>query len=228
MKPLRVLVGCETSGVVRRAFSRHGHDVWSCDVLPAEDRSNRHIVCDIRDILNDGWDLLAVMHPPCTRLCRSGRRWLSGPGKWTPPKQLPAGRTWDSMKTEFEEGVALFVACWNAPIERVGIENPVMHDLAIDRMPSGLPKPQIVQPWWFGEPFFKATGFYTRGLPELVPTDKLTPPEKNHPAYRVWSKVHRAPRGPDRWKVRSRTFDGVGDALAAQWGGHAMVKELVG
>ena len=82
---MRVLIACETSGIARRAFAALGHDVWSCDLERAEDGSNRHIVCDVRDgILCEGWDL-AVMHPPCTRLCRSGRRWMSGPGKWTEP-----------------------------------------------------------------------------------------------------------------------------------------------
>ena len=83
MRSLRVLVGCEFSGVVRRAFASRGHDAWSCDLLPAEDGSNRHLQCDVRDILGEGWDLLAVMHPPCTRLCNSGVRWLFKP---------PAGR----------------------------------------------------------------------------------------------------------------------------------------
>ena len=84
MTSLRVLIACETSGIARRAFAALGHDVWSCDLEPAEDGSNRHIICDVRDgILLEGWDLLAVMHPPCTRLCRSGRRWMSGPGNWS-------------------------------------------------------------------------------------------------------------------------------------------------
>lgn len=152
-KPLRILIACETSGIGRRAFAALGHDVWSCDILPAEDGSNRHIVCDVRDgILNEGWDMLAVLHPPCTRLCRSGRRWMSGPGIWTPPKKLPAGRTWDDMKAEFEEGVSIFTACWKAPIERVAVENPEMNDLARARMPADLPAPQMVQPFWFGHP----------------------------------------------------------------------------
>lgn len=79
MQPMRVLIGCEFSGVVRRAFAARGHDAWSCDFLPAEDGSNKHIVGDVRAVLNDGWDLLAVMHPPCTRLCNSGVRWLTAP-----------------------------------------------------------------------------------------------------------------------------------------------------
>lgn len=218
---MRVLIGCETSGVVRRAFAARGHDAWSCDLLPAEDGSNKHIVCDIRDILNDGWDLLAVMHPPCTRLCRSGRRWMSGPGKWTPPKKLPKGRTWDDMRAEFEEGVALFIACWQAPIERVAVENPEMNDLARDRMPSDLPEPQMVQPFWFGDPAYKATGLYLRGLPPLVATNKLTEPARGSDEWKRWNAVHRASPGPERWKLRSRTFQGLADAMADQWGGYA-------
>jgi hypothetical protein len=179
MRPVpRVLVGCEYSGTVRNAFLELGFDAWSCDLLPADDGSNRHIRGDIRDVLDDGWDLLVVMHPPCTRLCRSGRRWLSGPGKMTPPKALPRGRTWADMQREFDEGVDLFLACWRAPIARVAVENPEMHDLARDRMPADLPAPQIVQPHWFGHPEYKATGCYLRGLKPLTPTDRLNEPEK--------------------------------------------------
>ncbi|WWT39634.1 hypothetical protein [Microcystis phage Mel-JY03] len=206
---MKILIGCETSGVMRRAFAARGHEVWSCDLLPAEDGSNRHIRCDIRDILHDGWDLMAVMHPPCTRLCNSGVRWLSQP---------PRGRTLADMWDELDEGAALFAACWNAPIERVAVENPVMHKHAKARMPANLPAPQIVQPWWFGEPFFKATGFYLRGLPHLRPTRQLTPPKAGTDAHKAWSAVHRASPGPDRWKVRSRTFQGVAEACAEQWG----------
>ncbi|KJZ31602.1 hypothetical protein TW83_08060 [Paracoccus sp. S4493] len=219
---MRILIACETSGVMRRAFAARGHDVWSCDLLAAEDGSNRHIRGDVRHILDDGWDLMAVMHPPCTRLCRSGRHWMSGPGKWTEPKKLPNGRTWESMREEFEEGVSLFTACWQAPIERVAIENPVMNDLARDRMPADLPAPQIVQPFWFGEPAYKATGFYLRGLPKLVATNVLLEPERGSDEWKAWSAIHRAPPGPDRWKIRSRTFEGVADASADQWGGYAV------
>jgi len=158
MSGLRILIGCETSGVMRRAFAARGHDAWSCDLLPAEDGSNRHIRGDVRDYLGDGWDLLMVCHPPCTRLCNSGVRWLHTP---------PPGRTREAMWAELEEGVALFAACWQAPVGRVAVENPIMHRHAREWMPSDLPRPQIVQPWWFGERAFKATGFYLRGLPPL-------------------------------------------------------------
>lgn len=218
MNPLRVLIGCEFSGIFRRAFVARGHDAWSCDLLPAEDGSNRHIRGDVRDHLADGWDLLIVAHPPCTRLCRSGRRWLSGPGNMTPPKQLPRGRTWASMIAEFEDGIDLFLACWRAPVPRVAIENPVMHDLAMKRMPADLPAPQMVQPFWFGHPEYKATGWYLRGLPQLAPTAMLQEPARDSDAWRQWNRVWRMPPGPDRGQERSRSFAGMANAAAAQWG----------
>lgn len=204
---LRILIGCETSGVVRRAFAARGHDVWSVDLLPAEDHSNRHIIGDVRDHLRDGWDLLAVMHPPCTRLCNSGVRWLSVP---------PPGRTREEMWAELDDGAALFSACWNAPIARVCVENPVMHKHARERI-EGWAKPQTVQPWWFGDAAFKATGLYLRGLPPLEPTDKLAPPRPGTDEHKAWSRVHRASPGPDRWRERSRTFEGIAAAMASQW-----------
>lgn len=225
-RALKILVGCETSGIGRRAFAALGHDVWSCDVLPAEDRSNRHIVCDIRGgILNEGWDLLMVAHPPCTRLCRSGRRWMSGPGKWTPPKQLPAGRSWQDMRDEFEEGVSIFTACWDAPIERVAIENPEMNDLARARMPADLPRPHMVQPHWFGHPEYKATGWYLRRLPPLVATEKLAEPPRGSDEWKAWNRVHRMTPGPERSRLRSRSFPKMMAAAAMQWAGPATETE---
>lgn len=205
---MRILIACETSGVGRRAFAAHGHDVWSCDLDAAEDGSNRHIRCDVRDVLADGWDLLMVAHPPCTRLCNSGVRWLHTP---------PPGRSKAEMWAELEDGVSLFSACWEAPIERVAIENPVMHRHARQRMPETLPRPQIVQPWWFGDPAFKATGFYLRGLPALVASNRLTPPLPGTEPHKAWSAVHRMPPGPNRARLRSRSFPGVMAACAAQW-----------
>lgn len=189
----------------------------------AEDGSNRHIVCDIRDgILQDGWDLLAVMHPPCTRLCRSGRRWMSGAGKWTQPKQLPKGRTLADMRAEFELGVDVFTSCWTAPIDLIAIENPAMNDLARDSMPADLPAPQIVQPFWFGETAYKATGWYLKGLSHFRPTDQLAEPARDTEEWKRWNRIHRMPPGPDRARMRSRSFPGMIAAAADQWGPHAM------
>ena len=196
---MRVLIACEFSGVVRRAFAARGHDAWSCDLLPAEDRSNRHIVGDAREILNDGWDLLAVFHPPCTRLCNSGVRWLSKP---------PPGKTLDQMQADLREGAALFSAFWNAPIERVAVENPIMHKHAKALIENYAEPAQTIQPWMFGHGETKGTCLWLRGLPKLTPTQIVEGRT---------ARVHRMPPGPDRWKERSRTFSGVAEAMADQW-----------
>lgn len=223
---MKVLVACEFTGTVRRAFAARGHDAWSCDLLPSEDGSNKHLIGDVRQYLDSRWDLLIVGHPPCTRLCRSGRRWLSGPGYMTPPKKLPRGRTWESMIAEFEDGVDLFVSCWRAPIERVAIENPEMHDIARSRMPPDLPRPHMVQPFWFGHPEYKNTGWYLRGLPQLVETNRLPEPVRDSDEWKAWNRVHRMPPGADRGKERSRFFPSMANAMADQWGGDA--DEFVG
>lgn len=230
---MKVLIGCETSGKVRRAFAALGHDAWSCDLLPSEDGSNRHIIGDVRDLLKPGlWDLLAVFHPTCTRLCNSGVRWLSEPPKKLAPWAYPAAiveayRTWTRdqrlafMWAELDKGADLFSACWNAPIERIAVENPQMHKHAKARIVNYQPATQTVQPWWFGDKAFKATGLYLKNLPPLVTTNRLTPPRAGTDEHNRWSQVHRASPGPNRWKDRSRTYDGIADAMAAQWGGDA-------
>lgn len=196
----RVLVACEFSGIVRRAFAAAGHDAWSCDLLPAEDGSNKHIIGDARDILADGWDLLIVAHPPCTRLCNSGVRWLTTP---------PAGRTVEQMWTDLREGANLFSAFWNAPIERICVENPVMHRHAKALIRNYAEPAQSVQPWQFGHGEVKRTCLWLRNLPKLVPTNVV--PGR-------LARVHRMPPGPDRWRERSRFFSGIAAAMAAQWG----------
>ena len=196
----RVLIACEFSGVVRNAFLDRGHDAWSCDLLPAEDRSNRHITGDARDHLNDGWDMLIVAHPPCTRLCNSGVRWLHVP---------PPGRTVEEMWAELDEGAALFSAFWNAPIERIAVENPVMHRHAKERIHGYVEPAQSVQPWQFGHGETKRTCLWLKNLPPLVPTCIV---EGRQP------RVHFASPSPDRWKERSRFFPGIAAAMAEQWG----------
>lgn len=230
--PMKILIGCETSGVVRRAFDALGHDVWSCDLLPSEDGSNRHIVCDIRELLGEGWDLLAVMHPPCTRLCNSGVRWLSEPPKNAPSEATEFERAlWCGFSRDdrlrimwrlLDEGAALFSDCWNAPIPRIALENPVMHRHAKERIRNYAKAAQTVQPWHFGDLAFKATSFYLRGLVPLKETHRLTPPKSGTDERKRWSAVHRAPPGPMRWQLRSKTYQGIADAMALQWGGYAL------
>jgi hypothetical protein len=207
--PLRVLVGCECSGIVRRAFAALGHDAWSVDLKPAEDRSNHHIVGDIRDHLHYGWDLLAVMHPPCTRLTNSGVRWLSVP---------PPGRSLEEMWAELEEGARLFSDCWNAPIDRIAVENPVMHKHAKARIKNFARHSQSVQPWQFGteeagpDNVKKRTCLWLKGLPKLRATGTLD-------GSTARDEIHKARPGPDRAERRSRFFPGLADAMAMQWGG---------
>lgn len=200
-KPLRVLVACEFSGTVRRAFTALGHDAWSADLLPAEDGSNHHYQGDARDILDEGWDLLMVAHPPCTRLCNSGVRWLSTP---------PPGRTLEDMHAELHEAAELFSAFWNAPIDRICIENPVMHRHAKALIRNYQDFAQSVQPWQFGHGEVKRTCFWLKNLPPLTATDVVAGRE---------ARVHRMPPGPNRWRERSRFFTGIATAMAAQWGG---------
>ncbi|MDB5522791.1 MAG: hypothetical protein JWM58_554 [Rhizobium sp.] len=198
---MRMLVACEFSGIVRRAFAALGHDAWSCDLLPAEDGSNCHIVGDARDILDQDWDLLIVAHPPCTRLCNSGVRWLT---------KAPPGRTTEDMQADLRDGADLFSSFWNAPIERICVENPVMHRHAKALIRNYAPPAQSVQPWQFGHGEVKRTCFWLAGLPPLVPTAIVEGRE---------ARVHRMPPGADRWRERSRFFPGIAAAMAAQWGG---------
>ena len=189
----RVLVACEFSGIVRRAFLDRGHDAWSCDILPSEDRSNRHIQGDVRDILHEGWDCLIVAHPPCTRLCNSGVRWLHERNLWA----------------DLDAAADLFSGLWCAPIPYRAVENPIMHRHAKARIRSYQPPAQTIQPWQFGHGETKATCLWLHNLPPLTPTNVV---EGRH------ARVHRMPPGPDRGKERSRFFPGIAAAMADQWG----------
>lgn len=197
---MRVLVACEFSGIVRRAFAARGHDAWSCDLLPAEDRSNRHIIGDARDFLDGGWDLLMVAHPPCTRLCNSGVRWLT---------KAPPGRTEKEMWAELHQAAELFSAFWNAPIERIAVENPVMHGHAKRLIRNYRPPAQSVQPYEYGHGESKRTCLWLKNLPKLVPTNVVE--------GRI-ARVHRMSPSPQRWRERSRFFSGIAEAMAEQWG----------
>lgn len=203
--PMRVLVACEYSGIVRDAFIARGHDAMSCDLLPT-DKPGPHCQGDVLDILDDGWDLM-IGHPPCTRLTNSGVRWLHVP---------PKNKTIDEMWEELELAAIFYNKLRDADIPKKCIENPIMHKHARERITPG--SRQVVQPWWFGEEMFKATGLELIGLPELIETNRLTPPEKGTEEHKAWSWVHRCPPGPNRWKVRSTTAKGIAHAMAEQWG----------
>lgn len=188
----RVLVGCEYSGVMRDAFIARGHDAWSCDFEEGEgEHTNRHYRGDVRDLLEDDWDL-GIFHPSCTYLCNSGVRWLH---------ERP--ERWEQMR----EGAEFFKMLLQADIEHIAIENPVMHKYAKEVI--GQDFSFSLQPWQHGHGEVKRTCFWLKNLPPLTPTNIV---EGRAP------KVHFASPGKDRWKIRSRTFEGVGTAAADQWG----------
>ncbi len=206
---MKILIGCETSGTVRNAFIDNGHDAWSCDILPADDQTNRHIQDDIRNVLKmEAWDLLMVAHPPCTRLCNSGVRWLH---------KAPPGKTVQEMWEELDEGAALFSDLWNADIPRIAIENPIMHKHAKARIENFKPFAQSVQPYEFADSVeaednvSKRTCLWLKNLPLLQKTSDLTRETARH-------DIHLASPGPDRWKFRSKFHKGLAQAMAEQWG----------
>lgn len=194
---MKVLVGCEFSGTVRRAFREQGHDAWSCDLLPADDGSPFHIQGDVLDVLDRDWQV-AIFHPPCTYLTVSGNRWMTDP-------------RYPNRAQDREDAVAFFLTLWTAPIPRIAIENP------IGVMSSRLRKPdQVIQPWMFGHGETKATCLWLKNLPPLFPTWIEGGREQ---------RIFRLPPSEGRWKLRSETFQGIADAFAAQWG--ALEEECV-
>lgn len=189
---MKVLVACEFSGRVRDAFRRRGHRALSCDLLPSES-PGPHFQGDVRRCLDElDWDLI-IAHPPCTYLCQSGVRWLH---------ERP--ERWDSLV----EAVDFFRLFLDADAPRVAVENPIMHGYARDLL-DGRRFDFSVQPWMFGDPERKRTCFWTRNLPPLRSTQVVEPTR---------STVHNQWPGPDRWRIRSRTFPGLAEAMADQWG----------
>ena len=148
---MKILIACEYSGTVREAFSKLGHDAWSCDILETEIPGN-HLQCDVREILDDGWDMM-IAHPPCTHLAVSGARWFK------------------DKKVEQAEALEFVRLLLNAPIERIALENPISIISSHIRKPD-----QIIQPWQFGHGETKATCLWLKNLPKLY--DKMKKIEK--------------------------------------------------
>jgi site-specific DNA-cytosine methylase len=192
---MRVLIACEFSGVVREAFRARGHDAWSCDLLPAEDGSKYHFEGDVMYCL----DQSASEMPMTWDLM------IAHP----PCTHLAvSGARWFKDKAKEQAEALEFVrALLNAPIPRIALENPVSIISSRIRKPD-----QIIHPWQFGHGEVKATCLWLKGLPKLVPTKIV---DGRHPA--CWL----ASPGPDRWKIRSRTYEGIARAMAEQWGGVA-------
>ena len=197
---MRVLVGCEFSGVVRDAFLRKGHDAISCDLLPSE-APGPHFQGDIMNILNRRTFDLIIMHPDCTAVCNAGNRHY-GEGKEFYYERL-ASVEWIKQ---------LWRKCRRVS-KKVCFENPagVLPALA------GLPAPHYVQPYMFGHPEQKRTGLYLRGLPKLVPTDIVYEEMMSLPRHIREAVFYMGP-SEDRWKLRATTYWGIGEAMAQQWG----------
>lgn len=203
---MKILIACEYSGRVREAFRNKGHDAWSCDLLPSEDGSEFHIQGDVTELLNQDWDML-IAHPPCTRLANSGVRWMKAP---------PKGKTLEEIQSEFEEAVRFYKLFQECSIPKKCIENPIMHRYAKEKL--DIKNRQVVQPHYFGEEMFKATGYELYGLPSLERTHFMDLPKKGEDEYKKWSWVHYCPPSPDRWKIRSRTPGMIAKAMAEKWG----------
>jgi hypothetical protein len=198
---LRVLVGCERSGRVREAFRRLGADAWSNDLVPADDGSPFHILDDVRAAMRMGhWDI-GIFHPPCTYLTRAGARW----------KRDPA---------DIEAAIGLFMACLNAPIRHVAVENPRM--VGEPRRRLGDPA-QVIQPHMFGHPRYKATCLWLRNLPPLMVMDDVSEIARWLPR-KVTHEMLWMPPGPDRARRRSETYPGIAEAFADQWGAFVAMK----
>lgn len=195
---MRVLVACEYSGTVRDAFKAKGHDAWSCDILPT-DKEGQHYQCDVREVLDKGWDLM-IAHPPCTYLTNSGVTWLHrDPSRWQ----------------KLDDAADFFRCLLNAPIPHICIENPIMHKHAKERI--GVHQSQVIQPWMFGHMEQKATCLWLKGLPLLKPTNDVKAEMLKLPDSQR-QRLHYLPPSKDRWKIRSTTFQGIADAMAEQWG----------
>ena len=189
---MRVLVACEESQAVTKELRRLGHEAYSCDIQPCSGgHPEWHIQGDALELLKLKWDMI-IAHPPCTHLCSSGARWFTE-GK----------KPWSLQ----EEAAEFFMKFANADCPRIAIENP------IGVMSTKFRKPdQIIQPWQFGHGETKATCLWLKGLPKLVPTEIVDGREH---------RIHRMPPGPERAKLRSKTYKGIARAIAEQWAGDA-------
>jgi hypothetical protein len=193
---MNVLIACEFSQVVTRAFREKGHNAFSCDLLPTEGNPTWHIQDDVQKHLEDGWDMM-IAHPPCTYLCQASNANLHRD---------------DRQYLHVAEGRILafqfVMRLSNAPIERIAIENPIGYLNSAWRKPD-----QILRPAWFGHPYRKDVCLWLKNLPKLNPTIALFPP-KPWKKLDFWSTA----RNRDGKSLKSITFQGIAEAMAEQWG----------
>jgi len=195
---MRVLAACEFSGVVRDAFAAQGHAALSCDLLPTE-APGPHYCGDVRDLLADGWHLMAAS-PDCTYLCSSGLHWN---------KRRPGREAKTTQALRFVRELL------QAPVERISLENPP------GRIGTAIrPADQYIQPNEYGHDASKKTGLWLKHLPKLIPTEHVAPrivDGKPRWANQTDSGQNRLGPSPDRWQQRARFYSGVAQAMAQQW-----------
>ena len=193
MSGLKVLVACEYSGRVRDAFIRGGCEAMSCDLLPT-DAPGPHYQGDVRDVLDYPWDLM-IAHPPCTDLSVSGAAWFA--------KKRVVGAQ--------QASASFFMLLAKSDVPRIAIENPVCVMSSLWRKPD-----QVIQPWMFGHMEQKATCLWLKGIPPLAPTNNVKEQMMQLPKNQR-ERLHYLPPSEDRWKLRSETYQGIANAMAAQW-----------
>ena len=193
---MKVLVACEYSGVVRDAFEKKGHDAWSCDILPTQ-IPGKHIQDDILKHLDKEWDLM-IAHPPCTYLSNAGARHL-----------YPKGKINQERYKLGLEAKDFFLKLLNANIKKIAVENPISSK--VFEMPKHT---QQIQPFHYGHPFSKLTRLWLKNLKPLQPTNIVSKKENCHGAKGTWFNKG----GKDRYLRRSKTFKGIAQAMAEQWG----------
>jgi hypothetical protein len=189
---MKILIACEESQAVCKAFRAKGHEAYSCDILPCSGgHPEWHIQGDaLAEAYSGKYDMM-IAHPPCTYLCNSGVCWLH-----------KDENRWDKMR----DGARFFKKLLDAPIKLKAIENPIMHKYAVEII--GRRQDQLIQPWQFGHGETKATCLWLVGLPKLTPTNIVSGREQ---------RLHKLPPSPERAMLRSKTFQGIADAMAEQW-----------
>ena len=194
---MRVLVACEESQAVCKAFRARGHEAYSCDLIPCSGgHPEWHIQVDALELIKMRWDLI-IAHPPCTDLAVSGARWF--------PEKILNGRQ--------QASIDFFMAFVKTDCPRIAIENPIGIMSTKYRKPD-----QIIHPWWFGHLEEKSTCLWLKGLPKLIPTNDVKEQMLKLPKKQR-ERLHYLPPSPDRAKIRSKTFPGIAEAMAEQWGG---------
>lgn len=196
---MKVLVACEESQTVCKAFRSRGHEAYSNDIIECSGgHPEWHLQMDALEAVKlMDWDLM-IAHPPCTYIANSGARWLfEKPGRWD----------------ELDAACSFFKSLLDSPIPKKCVENPIPHKWGMERI--GTKYHCRVQPWEFGDRQKKATCLWLTNLPPLMPTRIVGPPPKGD---KTWEAVWRCPPGPDQKKIRSRTFPGIANAMAQQWG----------